>query len=695
MKKTKKNYVVIQDGIKECGSACLLSLIRYYGGNISINSLLEMTKTDKNGTNFYDLSAAAYQIGMSHKAYKIDDFNMLYNVEKPFISQVILNNYNHFVVVYKMTNKEITIMDPAKGIVKYSEDKFKKIFTGYILILEPYKKIPIIKENNDIKEVIKKVILNNKKLILNIMLFTMIVTIFTCLYSYHFKIIIDYVINSNSLNLLIVSIIFLIIMIIKILTEYLRNNLLLYLNQKIDLSIITTAIYQIISLPYSYYKNRTTGETISRINDLFYVKNAISKIIVAIFLDMILAIAIIIILININMKMSVVLIIMFLLYLLIFLIYKKSIKDMTDTIQEDSSKVNSLLVETVSSYETIKGLSLEKSFVKKINKKYLGLTNNNMYLTKLLYMNELLNDIVTTIGIIIIIYLGGISVMHSEISLGTLITYNTLIYYFLNPIKNLFDFYQEFYYVKNSITRINNLMNVKYDKLDKKTELSLDGDITLKHLSFCYNPKNIILKDLNLIIPKHNKVLVLGSSGSGKSTLLKLIYRYYEVERDKLFINNYDINDFSIPDIRENIAYISQNEFLYTDTIRNNIILDRHISDEKFVNICRLTHIDEIIKDKIISYDFPLEENGVNISGGQRQRIILARALLKESNIILIDEGLNELDINLERKILKGIFEYFKDKTFIIVSHRLDNMDLYDKVITLSNGEVKEVMARE
>ena len=686
----KKNYTVIQDGIKECGSACLLSIIRYYGGNVSLEKLLELTNTTREGTNFYNLCLAASEIGLSTKGYKVDDISKLYEIDKPFISQMVIDNYTHFVVVYKIYNKKITVMDPAKGMVTLSEEKFLSMWQGYILIMEPYKKLPIYTEENYLYRILKEIIFNNKKLILNIIFLTLIVIIFTCIYSYHFKVLIDNVINTNKLNLVTVTVIFIIVLVIKLVVEFLRNNLLLYLNQKIDLSVMTTTINKIISLPYNYYKNKTTGETITRVNDLLYIKNVVVKIISTILLDILLSLVVLFILYEINKTMTLLLFIVIIFYFLIFFLYKGSIKNMTNYIQERSADVNSLLVESISSYETIKGLNLEASFKKKINLKYLKAINSNIDLTRLMYTSDLLKDLVEGITILFIIYLGITYVMDKSMSIGSLITYNTLLYYFLNPIRNSFDFYKELYYVKNSIKRVNNLLNFKYEKVDKKSDLKVIGDIKINNLSFAYNSRNYILKAVNIIIPCMSKTIILGKSGSGKSTLLKILYRYYEVHRGMVFINNYDINDFLIPDIRNAITYISQNEFLYTDTIRNNIILNRNVSEEEFLNVCKLTYVDEIVRDNMMSYDYRLEENGVNLSGGQRQRIILARALLKEANIILIDEGLNEIDINLERKILNNIFNYYRDKTIIIVSHRYDNIDLYDKVIKFKEGMVRD-----
>lgn len=687
----RKKCIVLQDGFKECGSACLLSIIRYYGGNVSMERILELTKTGKDGTNFHNMSLAGLELGMMSKGYFIDNINDLDNIEKPFISQIVINNYHHFVVVYKINGEKITIMDPAKGMENISISEFLKIFTGYILIMEPIKKLPIYNDNNYLLNTIKEIIISNKKIIINLILLTLITTIFMCLYSYHFKIIIDKVIDTNKLNLLIVVIIFAFVEVIKLVSEFLRNNLLLYLEQKIDLSIITNTINKIISLPYSYYKNRTTGEIITRVNDLFYVKNAISKIIVNIFLDIILVISAFIILFSINKTMTVYLIFVVIIYLILFRVFRNSIKQMTNKIQEDSATVNSSLVETISGYDTVKGLNLENAFKNKINKQYLNMINDNLIMSRINNYQEFLRDLFEGIIVLLVMYLGATYIMDKSLTIGSLITYNSIIYYFLNPIRNTVDFYKELFYVKNSIKRINNILNLKYESQMKKTGLVVNGKIEFRNLSFSYNGVRNIIDNFSLRIDDKSKVLILGDSGVGKSTLLKLVYKYYETPRGMVYINDKDIQDFELGDIRSNITYVSQNEILYTDTIKNNIILYRDISEEEYLKVSRLVYVEDIILKNKLSYDYMLEENGANISGGQRQRIILARALLKKGKVILIDEGLNEVDPKLEKKILKNIFREYEDRTFIIISHRKDNIEMYDKVINVSGNEGKEV----
>ena len=689
----KKNLIVLQDGVKECGSAVLLSIIRYYNGNISINRLVELTKTTKDGTNFYDMSKACNELGLSAKGYKVKEKNKIKEIDVPFICQLINKQYAHFVVVYKIKNNSVVLMDPSKGKVVMKINDFFKLWTGYILLIKPNKQLPNYKQVKYLNSVITNVLFNNKSIICNIVSISILFTIFTCVYSFYFQIIIDKVLNTSHNNLIVISSIFLIVVIIKSTLNYFRNELLIYLNQKIDLSIFIYSFKKIILLPYNYYKNKTTGEVISRINDLSHIKNLLSKLIVTVFLDFLICLIGAFILYSIDGKMFFIAVLIIIIYLVILYTFRPFIKKLTNDTQERNANVNSYLVETISGFETVKGLNIESNIIGKMKNKYIKALNSVLIFDKTSNLELFLKDLFSSIGIILIYYIGTKEVMTNNLTIGNLITFNSLLIYFLDPIRNIIDLNKEYYYAKNSLKRVNNLLEIDSEKL-KIDYKSLKGNIEFKNVVFSYNNKDNILNNVSFKIKEGEKVLLLGSSGSGKSTILKLLYRYYNSKRNNIFINDNDLLDYDISQIRNNICYISQNEMLFTDSIKNNIILNREIDEEYLFNICKITYVNEIIKNKFLGYDTILEENGVNISGGQRQRIILARALMKKSNILLIDEGLNEIDINLERKILKNIFNYFKEKTIIIVSHRVDNLDLYDKVIRLENGEIVEISQR-
>lgn len=684
-----KKLIVLQDGNKECGSAALLSIIRFYGGDISISKLVDMTNTTKEGTNFLNIKNAALKLGLNSVGYKINEFNLLYEITCPYIVQLLDNNYTHFVVVYKIKNNKLLIMDPAKGKVIMSKDEFINKWTGYLLTFEPYKKLLIFKDSKQLNKLIYEVLMKNKKMILNILILSIIFTAISCIGTYYFQIVIDHVIDTTYSNLIVITLIFIFFMLYKVLTDYFRNELLIYLNQKLDLTLIINTFNKILLLPYNYYKNKTTGEMISRINDIVHIKNAISKLIITVFLDLLICLVGGVILYNINNKLFQFLIIITLVYLIVILIFNKFVKTLVNINQVNNAKINSFLTETINGFETIKGLNLEKRMSNKFEKIYVDSLNDNLIFQQISNAEYLVKELINGVSNILIIFFGIKLILEGDFTLSSLITFNFLSGYYTQPLMNIIDFNKEYYYMKNSLIRANNLFEV--DIIDSNTtNLELSGNIEFKNLKFKYS-NNLILDNVNFSINDMEKVLLIGNSGSGKSTILKLLFKYYRIQRNNISINNNDINDYTVMDIRKNITYISQNELLFNDTVRNNIILDRDVSEDEFLKVVKLTYVDEIIKDDLLGYDKILEENAVNLSGGQRQRIILARALLNNSKIILIDEGMNELDINLERKIIKNIFESYHNTTIIIVSHRLNNIDLFDKVIKLNNKCVQVI----
>ena len=685
----KKNLIVLQEGNKDCGAACLLSIVRYYGGDVSLERLLNLTKTDKEGTNFYNLSEASNLLGLNTKCYKADSDTKIESINTPFIAQVNNKNYMHFVVVYKIFETKVLIMDPSIGKKIIDLFDFTNIWTGNIMVFEKIKSLPIYRKDKPLNSVIVKTLLKNKSAIIFLILLSFIFTFLTGFSSFYSQIIFDKVIDTTINNLIIITILFSVLNIVKIVTSYIRNYITIYLNQKLDVSIILNTFTKVILLPFYYYKNKTTGEVLSRISDLFSLKNFISRIIISIFLDTSIFVCSFSILFFISRRILFVLFIMSLIYVLIMVIFNYPIRKFTRLLQEDTALINSYIVESISAFESIKGLNIEDNIVLNFSKKYTNLLNISYRKQSIENMMIFIKDIVTDIGLLITNYLTIRLIINNNLSIGNYMTITLLSSYMITPVKNVIELISEYHYINNSIIRANNLLEVEEEKIYDNKKLEVKGNIVINNLSYSYNGKYDVFNNISFYINEKDRVLILGNSGGGKSTIMKLLYKYYDVERDKIYINNYDINDFSMSDIRSGITYISQNEILFTSSIRDNIVMDRDINEEKFLKVCKITCVDEIVKNNVLGYDYILEENGVNLSGGQRQRIILARSLLKNSNIVMIDEGLNEIDIKLERKILLDIFNEYKDKTFIIISHRTDNMDLYNRLIKIDKGILK------
>ena len=273
-----------------------------------------------------------------------------------------------------------------------------------------------------------------------------------------------------------------------------------------------------------------------------------------------------------------------------------------------------------------------------------------------------------------IILFGVYLIINNNLTLSSLLTINFLFSYSLEPIKNIIELIK---ILNESIISIRKVINLyEEEKHGGVISTSIKGDINIKNLSYSYNDKEV-LKCINLNIKQGQKVMITGHSGSGKSTLAKILKGYYKVDRNKIDIDNIDINDY----MKNDIIYISQKEILFTDTIINNI----GGNIKKLSKICLL---DDIINKNELGYNTLIEEGGFNISGGEQQRIVLARALNNDFNILILDEALNQVDIISEAKILNNLFKEYKNSTIVYISHRLDNKNIFDKVLNLKDGVI-------
>lgn len=529
----------------------------------------------------------------------------------------------------------------------------------------------------------------HKKYICQVVFTSLFYSIFSIICSYYFKFIIDGLTLGNTKSyLFLLFILFLFITILKLISDLFRNYLLVYLNEKIDMLLTNYIFKNIIFLPYNYYRNHTTGEIVSRMNDLSKVREMISKVILLIFIDLPLSIISFILLYFINSKLFFISIIILIVYLFVILIFTSIFDNYIKKVQSLKADYTSYMVESITGFETVKGIRIENNIINKFQNKFINYLEKIFKFETLYNKQHFIKESIYDIGILVIILFGSFLILENKLTIGSLIVFNSLFGYLIFPFKNLIENIIVFKEAKHSLYRILETINPSAN--DKKISKKLLESIDIKNLNYSYNDRDLILKNINLKIKSKDKIMIIGNSGSGKSTLVKLIMQYYKVNRDKIIIDGIDINDYSNESIKNNIIYISQNETLFTDTLYNNVNLENIVDDETFYDVAKLCYVDEIIKNNNLGYNMLLEENGFNLSGGEKQRIVLARALCRNFNVLIIDEGLNQIDIDLERKILKNILNKYKDKTVIVISHRLENMDLFNRVIEFSNHKIKK-----
>lgn len=684
--------LVKQEGISDCGVACLLMIIKYYGGYVDIETLREMTNTDRTGVSAYNLIEASKKLNFEAYGIKcsLDEIGKS-KVILPCIAHVVIHDtYQHYVVIYNINykKKKIIIGDPNGWIKKMSFEEFENIWHGILIILFPVKTIPLINKSTPYNNLLIPILLDNKHYLILIFLLSIILTIFGIASSFFVKYMLEAINNSNKANIYAIVLIFMVIYFIKIVTDFYRNKLFIFLNQKIDSFLTLDTFKYILHLPYRYYRNHATGDIISRFDDIQIIRTVIGKLVISIFVDLPLTIISAFFLYMISPTLLVISLIILLLYVITILIFKHLFTNIINESQEQKALVTSTMIETINGFETVKGLGLEDNMQKNYEHKYVSLLKKIYHFDNLYNYQYLVKEIINTSGFLVTIFIGSLTVLDGKLSVANLILFNTLLTNFLTPIRNIIDLDTNYKEASNALKRIYYLKNYPQEH-NGHISKQITGKINIKHLNYSYNNEKKILSDINLDIKVGEKVLLLGTSGSGKSTLLKLLMRYYETNRESIFLDNVDINDYDINTLKNNISYIAQQEILFTDSLYNNIVLRRKVTDDEFLEVTKLCRINEIIASNNAGYNLYIEENGFNLSGGEKQRIILARTLLSNFNILLIDEGLNQVDINLERKILKDLFANFTNKTVIIISHRLDNMDLFDRVIELSKGVIK------
>ena len=663
----KKYPFIKQESYKDCGLACTMMIIKYYRGYVARNKLSEMLKLTKNGITAYHIVNTLNELGFNAKGIKQDKLNV---TSVPFIAHMIIDNsYYHYVTVYKVTNKYILLADPADKIKKVSFVKFYEEWTDINIVMHPVKPIDKIKNTNYL-HTLKDLITPNIKLIFKIAFISIIMTLSAVISTFFFQAIID---DINGEHLKTIYIVFLILILIKILTTYIRNKLLINLTNNFDNYLTKNTFKHIIELPYLYYHSHTTGEIVSKINDLAKAKDTLTKVLLIIMIDIPLTIFSAISLLSINSTLFLIILTMFLFYIVIVFSTRKKLNYQTYNNLKQKAEINSYMTESISAFETIKGINAENSINQTFIIKYNDYLQNSQKLNN--FINKILasNDIISNIGQVLIIIVGLILVQNNELSLGMFITYNILTNLFLEPVRNIIDLNFE---IKEAINSIRRVLDLYEDKQEKNEEdISL---IRFENLSFTFDDQKYALKNINLTIIKGEKILITGKSGSGKSTLVKLIKGYYANYEGKLLINE------KVATNNTSINLISQHETIFTGTILDNITLK---GNKDLKNIKKISILEEIIRGYHLKDYTLLEENGLNISGGQRQRIALARAL-QNFNLLIIDEGFSGLDIDLERRLLKNLFNNYSNKTIIVISHRLNNLDLFDRFIKLDNGKI-------
>lgn len=681
MKGENRMKIIRQRDEKDCGVCSLLSIIRYYNGNVPLEQLRLDAKTSNEGTTAWNLIVASKKYGFDAMGMQVENIRDIKRL--PAIAHMNLKKgFNHYVVIEKITKDKIILMDPAKGKVIKSLCEFQNEWSGVVLLFYPKQKIVVLKNEVTLFKIFKKIFASEKKIIKIIVLVSFLLTIFTIVLGYYFQMFNSLYMDKYPINYLkVLVIIFSSITCLKLFLTYYRSYLENHLNKNIDCLITSDFLKHLFNLPLKVITSRKSGEILSRVNELTSIKGLITEIFITYSLDFLLVLITTFLLISINGKLFLILFLTTMIYLFIGIITKKSVFEKAYQNISYEAELNNTILENIKMINSIKNLDSVDNTLNKVEEKlteYLYDTYKlNIYLNK----TKIFKISCYEVGQFLISTYGFYLVYNGIINIVDLITFNTLLSFYFEPLKNIIDCIPKYSFMKASISKINDFLSIKKENLGTAT--ATDGyGISINHLKYSYNKYQNILDDVNITINEGQFILLQGASGTGKSTLCNILNKNITDYSGDVILGKLNYKDVSIKTIRDNITYVGQNENIFTGTIKENIILDNKISDIDLNKVCKICKVDDIISKKTFRLESVIGSDEGNISGGEKQRIILARAVLKNSNILILDEALSEVDINLELEILKNIRESYKNKTIIYISHK-KYPNIFDEVINM------------
>ncbi len=606
--KLKRLEWVRQSGAKDCGVSCLLMIIRYYGGNVPRECLREMTHTSKEGVSAYDLIETASTLGFDAKGLK-GDIRLLKQRDLPMIAHVILEkNYQHFVVITKLDVKKqkITILDPARGTRNIHLKDFEKIATNHYLYLKPNKPLPNIRTKKFLTKMVSSLWKTYPYHFTVIFITSLLYIVANLILSFLLKFFLDYVIQTSSLgNGPILFLGFLGMILLRQMSLFLRQFCYLIVERGFQKQLVKNTLEQMIFLPYLYYKNRTTGEMISRFSDLELVGHFFGKVFFFA-TDALFFIVLSIFLFRLESKLFCLFHIVSFGVFPFLLLTNHPFKNHLGKTKEASMKMNSQLVETLQAVDCFKGLHLEQEMVNQLEDTFSSFQQRKWKMTQFYTFLLLGKDFLTQLGSLLFFYLGSSYIVDGKVSFSTFVVYQNFLSQYAEGLEKGIELWLDYRETKVAMDRVQDLYDIKQEDfryIRSKEKLNNLGTIEIRNLTYCYRFDSPLLKELSLSIKQGEKILLYGKSGSGKSTLAKLLMRYYEVPLNRLFLEGEDINRYHLSYLREHMTYVSQNEFLFTDSLYHNIVLKREVSYANFLKVARLTLVDELVQNEVMGYD--------------------------------------------------------------------------------------------
>ena len=690
---SKRYPFFLQQSASDCGAACLVMVGRYWGKRFSINRLRELAHVDRHGASLNGLAGAAESIGFTARMVTAT-LDKLAEQNLPVIAHW---EGNHYVVVYKVTSKQVIIADPAIGQLTLSRREFDEGWTGYTLLLQPTALLKKTSENSSSLGRYFELLKPHRTIILEIALASIAIQIFGLVVPLLTQLLLDRVVVQRSdITLTAVGSGLLIFGLFRIAMTGLRQYLLVHTANRIDLALIVGFVDRTFRLPLGFFETRYVGDIISRIQENRKIQRFLTGEALSIILDLLTVFLYLGLMLWYSWKLSLMIVALVPLFALMALIATPFLKRISREIFAAYNQETRYLIQSLTGIRTIKSMAVEQLvrghweelFGESIRKNFSGqLISNTM---------QIISSLIQTLITVGLLWFGAWQVIHDELTIGQLVAFNMLMGNVISPFNRLSMMWNELQEVLIAVERIEDVIDspVEEDLQDGRQYMPpLVGHIQFENVTFRYQEQNEVntLENISFEVLPGQTVALVGRSGSGKTTISKMVLGFYTPIEGRVLIDGYDINSLSLPSLRSQVGVVDQDTFLFGGTIRENISLGRSDANlSEIVKAAQQAGAHEFIQELPMGYETQIGEAGGMLSGGQRQRIAIARALLGDSRLLILDEATSNLDTESERIIQNNLKTITHNRTTLVIAHRLSTIRNADVILVLDRGVLIE-----
>jgi len=511
-----------------------------------------------------------------------------------------------------------------------------------------------------------------------------------------YKILVDDVlINKNAQLLLIVIIAYVVLYLFSSGIGFIRDYLFTFLGQRMVFDIRSDLFEHIQKLPHSFYNQTKTGDVLARLyDDVSLVQALLTRVVFSLITDLFSLAAILVILFLMDWRLTLLALGTFPIYFILLYLFSGKIKAHSKKLRGISGEFISFLAENITGYGLIKSFTAEKNQEMEHLRRSKELINQNILVNVLGILSGSSTSLVAWVGYYLILWFGGLKVINNDFSLGMLLAYTAYFWRIFNPLENLIRLNVSIQAASASMDRIFEFLE-ELPKIASKTKalrrFQIQGAIELKEVSFSYNSGEKVLKGASFIVEPGQIVALIGPSGCGKTTLAHLLIRFYDPGTGTVLIDKKDLKDLNLKAYRRQIGLVSQEPFLFNASIEENIRFGRRdAAQSEIEEATKIAQIFDFVSNLPEGFQTKVGDRGAKLSGGQRQRISLARTLLKDPRVLILDEATSSLDQKTEKTILTSLKANFNHRTIIIISHRTSMLEIADRILRIDRGHISE-----